>query len=171
MTKLASVLLSIVAVVLVSVAVATPAQNRGGDDLPVLEVDRFRLPSAVALRIPDHGIPDSLRALDGQRVCAYGNVFFLPTDEPVPAFLLCGETRGGRVYAFGARLPYHVLVGVKLREPSSMKAEETVRAEGILRLSPRIINGELDFLYVIEDAVYMRCEHRKGFRSILGIGC
>lgn len=170
MTKLASVVVSIVAVILVSAAVAIPAQNRGGDDLPVLEVDDFRLPSAVAVRIPGHGIPDSLRALDGQRVCVYGNIFYPPTDEPVPAFLLGGETRG-RSYPFGVRPPYYVKVGVKLREPSSVIGLETVRVEGLLRLRPRGVNGELDFLYLLEDAVYTRCEHRKGFHSTFGIGC
>ncbi|MBC8290202.1 MAG: hypothetical protein H8E37_07785 [Planctomycetes bacterium] len=120
-------------------------------------------------------IPARVRRFDGQRVRLRG--YMCPTllDEGITTFLLFPETKTGKWYGWHSLtpIPMHYLIRVDMKAGSTTTYEwaKPLIIEGRFRIKPMGQDGELIYIYWIEDATVTPAEPRKGYHFGLGIAC
>lgn len=128
-------------------------QKEGGalrvsfDDIDLLKVLNAE---PVPVDVVDH-FPGWLKELDGKEIRLRGWMFPPPIESGLPAFLF---VRDNQICCFGRKPKVYDKLGVKMKEGSTASYIQGRPFDVIGRLvfKPRVINGELDFLYLIEDA-------------------
>lgn len=117
------------------------------DDLDLLKVlDAEPVPVDVL----DH-FPKWLSELDGKTIRLKGWMFPPPIETDLPAFMF---VRDNQICCFGRKPKVYDKLGVKMKEGVTTHYIQGHPFDviGTLKYKPRIVNGELDFLYMIVDA-------------------
>jgi len=117
------------------------------DDLDLLKVlDAEPVPVDVL----DH-FPKWLSELDGKTIRLKGWMFPPPIETDLPAFMF---VRDNQICCFGRKPKVYDKLGVKMKEGATTHYIQGHPFDviGTLKYKPRIVNGELDFLYMIVDA-------------------
>lgn len=122
-----------------------------GEPAMVLEADDLEFPEVHASWFDPSSIPARIQELDGTRVVVYG-AMYPPPLEKTRVFLLIGDTRLKPVQAYDKTQLRYAKIGVKLTHEIDYEQRKTLRVEGTLRVRPFLYHGELQFLYLIEDA-------------------
>lgn len=117
------------------------------DDIDLLKVLNAE---PVPVDVVDH-FPKWLKELDGKTIRLKGWMFPPPIDADLPAFLF---VRDNQICCFGRRPKVYDKLGVKMKEGTTTDYIQGHPFDviGTLVFKPRIIDGQLDFLYMIVDA-------------------
>jgi len=117
------------------------------DDIDLLKVLNAE---PVPVDVVDH-FPGWLKELDGKTIRLRGWMFPPPLETDLPAFLF---VRDNQICCFGRKPKVYDKLGVKMKPgvTASYIQGRPFDVIGRFVIKPRIINGELDFLYLIEEA-------------------
>jgi hypothetical protein len=119
-------------------------------------------------------VPRTIRLLHNRKIRIRG--YMLPAFEEtgITEFTFNGETRS-KACSWAANLnyvPLHYYIDVRLLEGHRVDHSfEPFEVEGIFRIEPVIIDGELITLFRIEAATLKPVKRRAGFYSAIGIVC
>ena len=176
------ILVALMAICATSVAVTSPRKvptfelrDRFKTEPFNISVDDLELPIRSRAEFKFSVIPDDVMQLNGKRVRMIGQMYnpvIRAAPAPISAFVFSGDTQedGEPVYINNpSNAALHQLLRVHLKKGTTTDEATTgvIQVEGRFTIEVERWNGEILFLYKIEEATIRPANREEGFRPSL----
>ena len=118
-------------------------------------------------------LPDEIHKLDGRRVRIHGRMYPTLRDKGVTKFLFIAETKEPPQRFIYGQDSCRWKVGAHHKSKQGCDyTQKAIIVEGVLRIEPWMIDGQVDILFQLQEATLQITRQRPGYQPALKIlGC